>query len=54
MIELNEQVLSLLKTYPELSKYISRTSNGLLSISDEGIDYVLDKQAQAIETSQIA
>lgn len=32
----NQQVLSLLETYPQLAKYINRGSDGLLSISAEG------------------
>lgn len=53
VLELNEQVLALLDKYPELSKYITN-ENGVLGISQEGIDKVLDDQLAKAQAAQEA
>lgn len=45
---LNEQVLELLETYPELAKYISN-DNGLLEISKQGQDALLEAQTKKVQ-----
>lgn len=50
--ESNQEVLKLLETYPELSKYIARGSDGQLVITDEGWDAILNLQKQAVKNSQ--
>lgn len=47
---LNEQVLQLLEAYPELAKYISN-DNGLLEISKEGQNALLEAQAQKTQAA---
>ena len=55
VLELNQQVLNLLEKYPELNKYLSRNENGILSISEEGINQVLTSQwAEANALQQAA
>ena len=51
VLKLNQQVLNLLQTYPELSKYITN-KDGILSISQEGIDYILNDQLKKAQDSQ--
>lgn len=46
VLKLNQQVLTLLQTYPELSKWITSDENGILSIQEEGIDYILNQQLE--------
>ena len=50
--KLNQQVLNLLQTYPELSKYITN-DNGRLGISEEGIEYIQNEQMKRAENAQI-
>lgn len=45
---LNEQVLSLLDTYPELAKYITN-NDGLLEISKKGQDALLEAQNEKVQ-----
>ena len=47
LLEVNAEVLSLLEKYPQLSNYVT-SENGVMSISAEGIQKVLD---QALQTS---
>lgn len=47
LLEVNAEVLSLLEKYPQLSNYVT-SENGVMSISSEGIQKVLD---QALQTS---
>ena len=47
LLEVNAEVLSLLEKYPQLSNYIT-SENGVMSISAEGIQKVLD---QALQTN---
>lgn len=49
--EANEQARQLIETYPELAKYSHYTSQGLLEISQEGLDEALEKQSQKVSES---
>jgi hypothetical protein len=40
--EVNQQVLELIQTYPELAKYLDRGDDGQLVITDEGWDSLLE------------
>lgn len=53
IIEANEKALELLKTNKELAKYASRNDDGLIIISDEGLDALLDKQLQNVASVQL-
>ena len=46
--ESNDEVLSLLDSYPELAKYISRGEGGLLRIDESGFEALQDLQEQQI------
>lgn len=46
MSELNEQVIALLETYPELRQYLQTGEHGELTISQEGLDSVRQTQNQ--------
>ena len=48
LIEANQQVLELLRTYPELAQYLSKGKYGQLTISDKGWDDILESQQQAV------
>ena len=50
--ESNAQVLELLKTYPELAKYLTRGEYGELEISNAGWDNMIAKQERAIQNTQ--
>ena len=52
VIDLNNEVLKLLETYPELSEYLSKSDNGILSISKKGYDELLDKQLEKYKQNQ--
>lgn len=52
LIEVNQQVLKLLQTYPELAKYLTRGEDGQLAIKDDGWDVMLDQQQKAVKNSQ--
>lgn len=54
LVDANQQVLKLLKTYPTLANYISENDQGVLTISEEGWNTILEKQIQNVETSQSA
>lgn len=51
--ELNNEILDLVSKYPELSQFVSST-NGILSISDEGAQKVLENQYKVQENTQAA
>ena len=51
VLDLNNQVLALVKQYPELAKYMSN-EDGHLSIDSEGYDYILDQQMQKANAAQ--
>ena len=53
LLEVNGQVLELLDKYPELAKYVTN-ENGILKISDEGMDAVLELQSQRVGQTQAA
>ena len=46
LIEVNQQVLSLIEKYPELSQYLTRSSHGTLDIEEAGWDALLEAQNQ--------
>ena len=54
LIEANSKVLTLLDTYPELAKYVSRGDMGQLVISQEGFDAVAASKQRAIGNAQAA
>lgn len=54
LVDANQQVLELLKTYPILAKYIQKDDQGVLTINEEGWSQILDTQVQNVETSQRA
>ena len=51
VIELNNQILQLLDKYPELAQFISN-KDGVLSISEEGTNYLLDAQQKKVSAAQ--
>lgn len=51
MVEANQQVISLLSTYPELANYIE-SDNGRYTISDEGWTTVLEETKRQVALSQ--
>lgn len=52
LIEANQQVLSLLSTYPVLAQYLGRGEDGQLIIQAGGWDAALEKQMEAVQASQ--
>lgn len=52
--ELNDKVLQLLSKFPELAKYITTTEDGLLQISDRGLEEVKDTYRQRAYTAGMA
>ena len=52
--ELNDKVLQLLQKFPELAKYITTTEDGLLQISDKGLEEVKDTYRQRAYTAGMA
>ena len=53
VMEVNDQVLALIDKYPELMQYLN-SSDGVLSIDEEGLDKLLDLQMQRAQTAQVA
>ena len=51
--EVNDQVLEILKTYPQMAKYLTRGENGELGFSDEGIAALKKSQEQYLIYSQL-
>lgn len=51
LANVNAQVLELIRTYPELAKYISRGKNGELILSDEGWEESSNLAQEAINNS---
>ena len=49
--EANNEARQLIETYPELAKYSHYTSQGLLEISQEGLDEALEQQSQKVSES---
>ena len=52
--ELNNQILDLIELYPELAEFISYNDSGILTISEEGKNLVLDKHLQRQRNTQTA
>lgn len=52
LVESNAKVLELLNTYPELANYISTDENGLMSIRSIGWNEIVEKQTNAMVSSQ--
>ena len=52
LMEANEKALELLNTYDFLSQYMSRNNEGLIVISQEGLDEILDAQFKKVEQAQ--
>lgn len=53
VVELNNQVLKLLKTYPQLAEYINN-NNGILTIDAEGYEKVAKEMATSAAAAQVA
>lgn len=53
VVELNNQVLELLKTYPQLAEYINNNS-GILTIDAEGYEKVAKEMATSAAAAQVA
>lgn len=53
VVELNNQVLELLKTYPQLAEYINN-NNGILTIDAEGYEKVAKDMATSAAAAQVA
>lgn len=54
LADANSQALALLQTYPELAKYIHKDENGLITISEEGLNKLADKQLNDVYRAQTA
>lgn len=50
----NTEVLNLLDTYPELAKYVTRSNEGVLSISQEGLDALVNEKEEAAKDARNA
>lgn len=50
--ELNQQVSELLVKYPQLANYVTTGSNGVLEVSQEGWDALLEKQKKEVSEAQ--
>lgn len=53
MKELNDQVLALLRSYPELKQYLQAGENGELTFSQEGINFVKSSSQQRTNAALI-
>lgn len=54
LIAVNQQVLSLISTYPGLAAHLERGEDGQLAISDEGFDALIKDQEDRIVANQTA
>lgn len=54
LIKVNDQVIQLLNTYPELAKYLTRNEDGSLSLKPEGWTEVEEKAQQQANAAQSA
>ena len=52
LLEANEQALALLETYDNLAQFAYRNNDGLIVISDEGLDEILQQQYDLLEKRQ--
>lgn len=50
VLELNQQVIDLMNTYEGLSQYVTN-EDGVLTISDEGMDTMLEEQQKAVNSA---
>lgn len=53
LIQVNDTVLQLLENYPELAAYVSM-ANGHLTISEQGLDAILEEQQRRVAESGLA
>ena len=51
--ELNQSVLDLIKKYPELAQYVKNV-NGQLTISEQGMEKLLETQQKAIQNARLS
>lgn len=51
LIEANQQVLELIKTYPQLTKYLVKGAYGQLQISQEGWNHLTTSSRKAVENT---
>ena len=54
LLEVNQQVLDLINKMPELTQFITASSNGELEVSQTGYEYILKKQIDGAERLQNA
>ena len=54
LADANSQALALLQTYPELAKYVNKNEKGLITIDEEGLAELADKQLDQIYKAQSA
>lgn len=52
IVAANEQALNLINTYAELAEYTSTDENGLITISNEGLQLLKEKQNQQVQKAQ--
>ena len=52
LLDINAEVLSLIEKYPELQQYVSTDTDGKMSISQEGLEAVQEKQLAVVQTTQ--
>jgi hypothetical protein len=51
LIEINNTILELLNTYPQLAQYLTRGEYGQLAIKDEGWDLIQNQATQKANTA---
>jgi hypothetical protein len=51
LVESNAEVVKLLNTYPQLSRYLSRGQDNQLIIADEGWNEVIKQQEEGIRNA---
>ena len=49
--QLNQKVLELMQTYPELAQYIKANDEGILAISEEGIRVLQEQRKNAVQSA---
>ena len=54
LANINTEVLKLMRTYPELAKYLTYGENGEMQISEEGWEEVLNKQREYVVNAETA
>ena len=53
LIEANNQVLQLLETYPQLAQYVTTDEDGLMQISQDGLDMIQEENTRKLEAAQV-